>query len=103
MKGVILPCFLLLLLSPLSTAFLRMPSDAMFPSLQGEKLIRELNLFPKESVNVVDRGDDSLRSTGSRIVERRFRFPNLAEPSVTEEDLGHHAGYYKIENSHAAR
>ncbi|KAI8539745.1 hypothetical protein RHMOL_Rhmol09G0206600 [Rhododendron molle] len=103
MKGVILPCFLLLLLSPLSTAFLRMPSDAKFPSLQAEKLIRELNLFPKESVNVVDRGDDSLWSTGSRIVERRFRFPNLAEPSVTEEDLGHHAGYYKIENSHAAR
>ncbi|XP_028064300.1 kynurenine--oxoglutarate transaminase-like [Camellia sinensis] len=63
----------------------------MLPSVQGEKLIRELNFFPKESIN---------------IVEKRFKFPNFVDPDVSDVsavDLGHHAGYYTIQHSHAAR
>lgn len=77
-----------------------MPSN--LPSISAESLIRELNLFPKQAVNIVD-GDVS-SSDAPRIVERRFKFPNLIDPSgVSAEELGHHAGYYKIEHSHAAR
>uniref|UniRef100_A0A5B6YKB7 Carboxypeptidase n=1 Tax=Davidia involucrata TaxID=16924 RepID=A0A5B6YKB7_DAVIN len=102
MKDLIFLALLGLLLSPLSSATLRIPSNAKFPSFQAEKLIRELNLFPKESINIVDH-DDGSASIGPKIVEKRFKFPNLADPSVSVEDLGHHAGYYKIQHSHAAR
>ena len=74
-----------------------------FPSLHAKKLIRELNLFPKEEVNVVDEGRVS-SPMGPKLVEKRFKFPNLAVPGgVSVEDLGHHAGYYKLANSHDAR
>ncbi|XVF75602.1 hypothetical protein PTKIN_Ptkin13bG0199800 [Pterospermum kingtungense] len=73
-----------------------------FPSMHAKKLIRELNLFPKHEVNVVDEGRVSL-SSGPKLVEKRFKFPNLALPGgVSVEDLGHHAGYYKLPNSHDA-
>ncbi|OMO55139.1 Peptidase S10, serine carboxypeptidase [Corchorus olitorius] len=73
-----------------------------FPSVHAKKLIRELNLFPKEDVNVVDEGKVSLPG-GPKLVEKRFKFPNLALPGgVSVEDLGHHAGYYKLPNSHDA-
>ncbi|KAF9674915.1 hypothetical protein SADUNF_Sadunf10G0177000 [Salix dunnii] len=81
------------------------------PSAQAEKMIRELNLFPKSEVNVIDGGDDGVGAISEsgynkRIVERKFRFPNVVgdeEESFTVDDLGHHAGYYKIEHSHDAR
>ncbi|GMI86218.1 CARBOXYPEPTIDASE Y, SERINE CARBOXYPEPTIDASE-LIKE 49 [Hibiscus trionum] len=74
-----------------------------FPSLQAKKLIRELNLFPKEDVNVVDEGRISFPE-GSKLVEKRFKFPDVEGlGGVSVEDLGHHAGYYKLPNSHDAR
>ncbi|GAB4854991.1 Serine carboxypeptidase-like 49 [Ancistrocladus abbreviatus] len=102
---------LVLLLSPLSSAgftspdYLRVPPGAKFPALQAEKLIRELNLSPKESVNIVDGAhhSSSLRS-GPRLVEKPLRFPVLNDAGgVSVEDLSHHAGYYKIEHSNDAR
>ncbi|KAI8006483.1 ABC transporter C family member 10 [Camellia lanceoleosa] len=86
-----------------SMATLRIPSNARLPSLQGEKLIRELNFFPKESINIVDPNDVSTAPVAPRIVEKRFKFPNFADPGVSAEDLGHHASYYTIQHSHAAR
>ncbi|EEF32785.1 serine carboxypeptidase-like [Ricinus communis] len=79
-----------------------------FPSLQAEKLIRELNLLPEKDVNVIDRRDDGVYDGvdgGGRIVEKRIKFPNVEGDygAVSVEDLGHHAGYYKIANSHSAR
>ncbi|KAI7987997.1 Serine carboxypeptidase-like 49 [Camellia lanceoleosa] len=82
---------------------LRILSNARLPSLQGEKLIRELNFFPKESINIVHPNDVSTAPITPRIVEKRFKFPNFANPDVSTEDLGHHAGYYTIQHSHAAR
>nr|APR64442.1 Serine carboxypeptidase precursor family protein [Populus tomentosa] len=81
------------------------------PSVQAGKMIRELNLFPKSEVNVIDGGDDGVGAISEsgynkRIVERKFRFPNVVgdeEESFTVDDLGHHAGYYNIEHSHDAR
>ncbi|KAF2318483.1 hypothetical protein GH714_008203 [Hevea brasiliensis] len=77
-----------------------------FPSVHAEKLIRKLNLFPEKDVNIVRDGDASLLDGRKRIVEKRFRFPNVVDDEygeVSVKDLGHHAGYYKIANSHAAR
>ncbi|CAH8356401.1 unnamed protein product [Eruca vesicaria subsp. sativa] len=78
------------------------------PSSRAEKLIRELNLFPKLDVNVIDVADSSLTSAEEEvvpsIVERSFRFPNIvSDDDATVEDLGHHAGYYKLPKSQGAR
>lgn len=98
---IILCNFLLLvLLSPSSGA-----SDDVALH-HANKLIRDLNLFPDDAVNVVPTANSSfLFRSPNEVVEKRLRFPNLvasdSEPSV--EDLGHHAGYYPIQHSHAAR
>ena len=74
------------------------------PSVQAEKFIRDLNLFPKTDINVVDRpGFSPAAAAPKKIVEKRFAFPDLVGSGVTVDDLGHHAGYYDIEHSHAAR
>ncbi|XP_022990308.1 serine carboxypeptidase-like [Cucurbita maxima] len=112
MNGSICVCILLslLILSPASAlaGIFDDPSipSFNFPSDQAEKLIRELNLFPKSDANIIHRSieNSSLIATGSKkIVERRLRFPILGDSEVSLEDLGHHAGYYKIEHSHDAR
>ncbi|KAL6586445.1 Serine carboxypeptidase-like 49 [Orobanche minor] len=94
---------LVILLSTISStvALLRAPPN--LPLGAAEKLIRELNLFPNLPINIFD--DADLRFAGvPEIVERRFKFPDSVDPSgVSEEELGHHAGYYQIEHSHAAR
>ncbi|KAK4279627.1 hypothetical protein QN277_011375 [Acacia crassicarpa] len=79
----------------------QVPSD--FASIQAKKLIRQLNLFPGADVNIVRGGNSSVQT--KKIVERPLRFPNLvaSESGVSVEDLGHHAGYYTIEHSHAAK
>lgn len=77
-----------------------------FPSIQAEDLIREFNLFPKSDANIVHGNleNSSMVALGSkRIVEKRLRFPFLDDSEVSVEDLGHHAGYYKIEHSRGAR
>ncbi|KAI3917138.1 hypothetical protein MKX01_003587 [Papaver californicum] len=68
---------------------------------QAERLIRQLNLLPKDAQPV---DDESPTAGVPKIVEKRFTFPNLIDTDgVSVEDLGHHAGYYKLEHSHAAR
>jgi serine carboxypeptidase-like clade 4 len=71
------------------------------PSVQASKFIRDLNLFPRNDVNVI--ADQNSLPQPKKIVEKRFAFPNLVGSGVSVEDLGHHAGYYNIEHSHAAR
>ncbi|PIM99919.1 Carboxypeptidase C [Handroanthus impetiginosus] len=94
---------LLLLLSPLPSVVALLRAPPRLPSVSAEKLIRELNLFPNQPINIV--GDSNrLHAAAPRIVERRFKFPNVIDPrGVSVEELGHHAGYYQIEHSHAAR
>lgn len=91
-----------------STSFLlndRTFERSNLPSTRAEKLIRELNLFPQQDLNVIDVADLPLTAAeGSGIVERKFVFPNiLADGGATVEDLGHHAGYYKLPKSRGAR
>ncbi|GLT70165.1 hypothetical protein SLA2020_422620 [Shorea laevis] len=105
-KLIFLSLLLLLLLSSSATSILEDHHLGLarfnFPSIHGEKLIRELNLFPKEEVNVIDASQAS--AAGSRFFEKRLRFPNVAgSAGVSVDDLGHHAGYYKLPHSHDAR
>ncbi|CAL1387012.1 unnamed protein product [Linum trigynum] len=103
--------FLVLSLVALSRAAIDFASmaESNFPSVQAEKFIRDLNLFPKKEVNVVEGGAAPIRGdapTGKKIVEKRISFPNLVgegEVGFAVEDLGHHAGYYNIEHSYAAK
>jgi serine carboxypeptidase-like clade 4 len=73
---------------------------ASFPKLQAEKLIRDLNLFPKEPFNSAA-PDPSFAAP--KIVEKRFSFPHLDYSGPSSEELGHHAGYYRLPHSKAAR
>ncbi|KVI09702.1 Peptidase S10, serine carboxypeptidase [Cynara cardunculus var. scolymus] len=97
---------LLLLLAPLASTTTLSLDNPSFPSTLAKKMIRDFNLFPERSINIVE-DDDGLRSSSfqqKKIVEKRFKFPNLVDPNgISVDDLGHHAGYYQIEHSHAAR
>ncbi|CAJ1955872.1 unnamed protein product [Sphenostylis stenocarpa] len=74
-------------------------SDLSFSST-AEKLIRGLNLFPKDPINTLE--NDHLLVPGN-IVEKKLTFPSLAVPGSSVEELGHHAGYYRLPRSKAAR
>lgn len=75
-------------------------STLSYPKSQAEKLIRGLNLFPKDAVNIGSSVEES-----PLLVEKPLRFPVLAtEGSGTSvQDLGHHAGYYRLPHTKAAR
>ena len=102
------PSFFLLFLSSLPLILsatypnnhLHLSSTASFPKLQAEKLIRDLNLFPKEPFNSAA-PDPSF--VAPKIVEKRFSFPHLDYSGPSSEELGHHAGYYRLPHSKAAR
>ena len=80
---------------------LRFSSMASFPKLHAERLIRGLNLFPKDSINTLE-SDRHL--VPGKIVEKKFTFPYLgASSGPSVEELGHHAGYYRLPRSKAAR
>ncbi|XP_026440123.1 serine carboxypeptidase-like isoform X2 [Papaver somniferum] len=87
-------------------------SNANPVNLEAEKLIRQLNLFPQDAKSEFMEGLNYQAKNTEKIVEKKFRFPNLIESSTSSssssssssvQDLGHHAGYYKIQHSHAAR
>ncbi|MFS8033231.1 putative carboxypeptidase C [Helianthus anomalus] len=91
----------LLYLSP-ATSF-RFP-EARSPATQAQKLIRDLNLFPKHSVNILAGHATNASFRAAKIVEKPFRFPNFVDADgVSVEDLGHHAGYYQIQHSNDAQ
>lgn len=97
--------FFLLLALPLASATSLDEEQATinYPILQAEKLIRDLNLFPKDSINIAAE-EPSFSSSG--LVEKSFQFPFIERkksrgPSVQE--LGHHAGYYPLPHTKSAR
>ncbi|MED6220611.1 Serine carboxypeptidase-like 48 [Stylosanthes scabra] len=63
----------------------------------AERMIRSMNLFPRKSGNII-RDDNDVFVPG-KIVEKKFSL--LADASV--EELGHHAGYYSLPHTKAAR
>jgi serine carboxypeptidase-like clade IV len=63
-------------------------------------LIRGLNLFPKSSINIPENDPHVLHGN---IVEKKFTFPGFDDSGYSVEELGHHAGYYSLPHSKAAR
>lgn len=57
---------------------------------EAERLIRALNLIP-----------DVRAHDPPRLVEHPLRLPALS--GISDEDLGHHAGYFPIKGTHASR
>ncbi|XP_073156661.1 serine carboxypeptidase-like [Henckelia pumila] len=71
---------------------------------QAERLIRSFNLSPKHGMNNhVGEVSGYRFANESRIVERKIKFPFVLETRGSISDLGHHAGYYRIQHSEAAR
>ncbi|XP_038713462.1 serine carboxypeptidase-like 47 [Tripterygium wilfordii] len=66
------------------------------PTPNAERVINSLNLFSDHDVNIVN--DDS-----SSLLEKRFKFPSLPYSKPNIEDLGHHAGYYRLPGTIGAR
>lgn len=96
-------CFLFSLISSNPLGFhddITLPLDALLPSLNAEKLIRALNLHPKDASAVSS--NVSGIDKGKKIVEREFRLPGLSG-GVPVEDLHHYAGYYRLPHSNDAR
>ncbi|KAJ7947871.1 Carboxypeptidase [Quillaja saponaria] len=88
--------------SSAGTDDVRLSSSAYLPKIQAEKLIRELNLFPKEDINIPDYEPSVVGD--KKIVEKHLTFPHeLGVSGPSAEDLGHHAGYYQLPHSRAAR
>ncbi|KAK1398358.1 Serine carboxypeptidase-like 49 [Heracleum sosnowskyi] len=90
--------FLLLSVS----AFSSYATNSHFHESLTDKFIRDLNLFPTHDVNIVPPG--TLDTTqNSRLVEKKITFPVLWDSGATVEDLGHHAGFYRLPHSKDAR
>ncbi|KAG4974393.1 hypothetical protein AAZX31_11G168800 [Glycine max] len=69
------------------------------PQSQAEMLTRNLNLFPKDPVNIIKGDFDSF--VPGKIVEKKFSLLGHSGPSI--QHLGHHAGHYSLPHSKAAR
>ncbi|KAH0463390.1 hypothetical protein IEQ34_007972 [Dendrobium chrysotoxum] len=78
---------------------LSLPVDAGFPAFTAKKLIRALNLVPKDLSPDHATAADVLPGS---IIERPLRLSGFSNESSVE-DLGHHAGYYRLPHSHDAR
>lgn len=71
------------------------------PKTRAEKLIRHLNLFPDHEINIWPGHPSNLSE--SRIAEKRLHLDCLGGSGANVEDLGHHAGYYRLPQSIGAR
>ncbi|XP_044505276.1 serine carboxypeptidase-like [Mangifera indica] len=84
----------------LSFSYAAQFSTPYLPKLQAEKLIRGLNLFPKNNINTAV-ADNSVMAP--QIVEKQFSLHPLGDPKPSVQEFGHHAGYYKLPHTQAAR
>nr|GME18570.1 serine carboxypeptidase-like [Ipomoea batatas] len=69
---------------------------------RAEKMIRQLNLFPLHDLN---RGPthSPAGADSPRLVEKKLKLNLLGDSGASVEDLGHHAGYYRLPGTVDAR
>ncbi|KAG9445144.1 hypothetical protein H6P81_016484 [Aristolochia fimbriata] len=84
----------------LAVSFATAAPGVLRPRNFAENLIRSLNLLPG-----ISDVEDETYSRGPRLVEKRVKLEISGEPGrgVSVEQLGHYAGYYRLEHTHAAR
>jgi len=101
----------LLLLSPLSSpigipdASGESQSSAVpnFAKAEAQKLIRGFNLRPKHDINTGPGAAAESPVGGPMLVEKPLRLPVLGDAGNSIQDLGHHAGYYRLPDTKDAR
>lgn len=74
-----------------------------YPHGQAERLIKGLNLLPGLAEGSLEGENDDSYMNGPRLVEKRVHLGIEGNATVTTEELGHYAGYFKLARSHAAR
>ncbi|KAH7836997.1 hypothetical protein Vadar_008321 [Vaccinium darrowii] len=113
LSRLFLSSLLLLLLSPLSLAIrthVTKPSKSSallnFQKSQAQKLIKSFNLSPKHDINTGNghHAVDESPVGGPMMVEKPLRLNVLGDPGNNSiQDLGHHAGYYRLPDTVDAR
>jgi vitellogenic carboxypeptidase-like protein/serine carboxypeptidase-like clade 4 len=94
--------------SPDGGSVLRLPSSAprhlapRFPRSAAVDLIRALNLHPADASPRPATAGGAPAPAGT-LVERPIHLASLAAEGTSVKDLGHHAGYYRLPNTHDAR
>ncbi|OIT23151.1 PREDICTED: serine carboxypeptidase-like [Nicotiana attenuata] len=78
-------------------------SQKKFPVTMAEKFIRQLNLFPKHDINIISSKDNIALANDERLFEKKLNLPYLGDSGATVQDLGHHAGYFRLLHTKAAR
>ncbi|NP_001141041.1 Serine carboxypeptidase-like precursor [Zea mays] len=89
-------------------SILRLPSSSprRFPRSAAVDLIHALNLHPADaSPPLSTAGVEGALAPAGTLVERPIRIASFANggAATSVEDLGHHAGYYRLANTHDAR
>nr|GMD25401.1 serine carboxypeptidase-like [Ipomoea batatas] len=69
--------------------------DNSMAKRRAEKMIRQLNLFPLHDLNRGS-GRSLAEADSPRLVEKQLKLKLLGDSGATVEDLGHHAGYYRL-------
>ena len=107
--ALLLPVFLLFSVSSPRVSSSSPSQDDGFSSVigQAERFIRGLNLVPKFA-NTLSRYRSDVSSSSSprsALVEERIRLyvEGESESSISREELGHHAGYFNLPNTHDSR
>ena len=74
---------------------------------QAEKIIQSLQLIPSlQSVHEISPlGFDGYTNVGPSLFERNLdlHISGNSGSSISDEDLGHHAGYFELKGTHASR
>lgn len=68
----------------------------------AEKFISQLNLFPKHDINIIVSSKDQIVDQ-QRLFEKKLILSYLGHSGATVQDLAHHAGYYHLLHTKAAR
>eukprot|EP00246_Nothoceros_aenigmaticus_P011021 TRINITY_DN2826_c0_g1_i1.p1 TRINITY_DN2826_c0_g1~~TRINITY_DN2826_c0_g1_i1.p1 ORF type:complete len:520 (+),score=92.07 TRINITY_DN2826_c0_g1_i1:211-1770(+) len=71
-----------------------------YPQGQAERLIKALNLLPGEAEGLLEGENED---NGSRLLEKRLHLNIKGNSTVSTEELGQYAGYFKLARTHAAR
>nr|GLL33953.1 serine carboxypeptidase-like [Ipomoea trifida] len=93
--------FLLVLLLVSSPGQANVEDNSM-AKRRAEKMIRQFNLFPLHDLNRGS-GHSPAETDSPRLVEKQLKLKLLGDSGATVEDLGHHAGYYRLPNTVDAR
>ena len=74
---------------------------------QAEKLIQSLQLIPslKSVHEIFPLGFDEYANVGPSLFEKNLHLhiSGNSGSSISNEDLGHHAGYFELKGTHASR